>query len=1372
MTTVQFNISENFPNGLDTTQLLLEVNHANYDNNQLLGTQTSDGTLYMIFENIVGSSTIAYLENTIFPDHEIPDKPIYSDPDVFSNILYLEKAVANASLYRGSVTNTSGLTFRASGLEYIIRTSVYKISNKTITLDDADSTHPRIDIICANELSKLVKVTGTPASDPVEPDTPLNHIKLLSVRVENGATQPAITNTMIYSENVGVPSEWNGVASTARINLNNTLNVHSGSKSIAFTSVIPGDSITFTPLSSVVASDYSNIFLGLYITDPLYIDIMLTVFNNGKEISTVNLTSGIYGFSNDIIGEYQQIVIPMSDFMIQNKFDEIKITVNGENSSVSTFYMDKFCLQSGISYSNNTIVNTTGTVVHNNYSAVTNPSSTDDINSNYGIGSMWVNTIDTSTFQCVDNTASAAVWNKVTGFGNANYFDAYATMAINGITGSFIDIPLNAHRQTSVLFSHTLDTAPVTINESDTYLIISRVTTTSPGNNRITTSSRIQLDTGSGYSTISGSQTYMYNRNSSTGESTGTATVVLSLSAGDKLKLQVGRTGGSVDAGTVANASSLTIMSVKGSIGPIGPQGPAGGAQGPEGGTGPQGAVGNQGAAGSQGPQGAVGEQGAPGGSQGNDGPPGPTGAQGPEGPIGPTGIGGDIGNQTIIGPIAQGLNFPVIHVAPAGQSGFVDENTITAALARVASQGFTRATIHVHPGIYMFETLPLVVPGGVTIKGDKATSVFIVSPVPSAATVFHMRNDSSIEHMHITGFSSPGGTAVFFDSTDNDDYPTLYSGLALASGIRVTNCDTAFKIIPKSSNGTVSMFMLHESIVAASSISPPVTVNNAVSVSGGGRCHMSDFGTREFGNTKVGTGVSVTGTGSQLTMLTVVIRGCETGMYINDGGKLKVDGSPVRFCDTAVHVGPDGTNSIVRCTGVDIESDNGTDILIEPTAADIKFIFGSLNMDKIVNTYNIDYGTVANSEASGDAAIQFATELHVGTPQQPRESVFGGGDSYTQGMVVLRKQIASASTSGTDFDDITEVVRLFDDNTEDLFPNESENCCLYIGGPREFGGIKLMRGEIPAGMLDIDNSRVAVEYYDGSVWREVPRMATNSNTPYDSTVTQMFTDLYDSQQIRFGIRVGTTTSIFDDSFDDWSSLTINGHNKLWVRFRIKTASGLGGNGVPAIKQIKLHIDRYEINSDGYTERFGGVVKKLEWHWSQVSRTALFTSPTDIFLSDNIFVRLENCVFSSSGTNKVGFITELPPGMDTSKGIRFALDCTKSSVSTGNVGWTLYWDLTKQDSPLDLGSSPSDTERSLSFQQAINVGTNVQFEFGPVYLDISEFNTRPLTAEPYKFWFVLQRDNSISGNLFASITAINISGKYIEVFDGAHPQLF
>ena len=54
-----------------------------------------------------------------------------------------------------------------------------------------------------------------------------------------------------------------------------------------------------------------------------------------------------------------------------------------------------------------------GSVVKNNYAAVTNPTVTSDETEGYKVGSWWINLVEGSSFQCFDKTTGAAVWRAV-----------------------------------------------------------------------------------------------------------------------------------------------------------------------------------------------------------------------------------------------------------------------------------------------------------------------------------------------------------------------------------------------------------------------------------------------------------------------------------------------------------------------------------------------------------------------------------------------------------------------------------------------------------------------------------------------------------------------------------------------------------------------------------------------------------------------------------------------------------------------------------------------------------------------------------------------------------------------------------------------
>jgi hypothetical protein len=131
------------------------------------------------------------------------------------------------NLLRGdfAVTGTAGLAVEvAKGEAYVFNDSyiygtmdqrifsVASSATESVNIDSNNSGNPRIDIICIKvdtavppgvqgvNASSVVVVTGTPASSPVPPAVPDNHLLLAEVYVANGAS--AISNSDITDKRV------------------------------------------------------------------------------------------------------------------------------------------------------------------------------------------------------------------------------------------------------------------------------------------------------------------------------------------------------------------------------------------------------------------------------------------------------------------------------------------------------------------------------------------------------------------------------------------------------------------------------------------------------------------------------------------------------------------------------------------------------------------------------------------------------------------------------------------------------------------------------------------------------------------------------------------------------------------------------------------------------------------------------------------------------------------------------------------------------------------------------------------------------------------------------------------------------------------
>jgi hypothetical protein len=148
----------------------------------------------------------------------------------------------------------------------------------------------------------------------------------------------------------------------------------------------------------------------------------------------------------------------------------------------------------------------------------------------------------------------------------ATFYDAAGGDTIS-TTFSTINLDTTLTNSDNTLISLSAD--EVTVTEDGFYEISYQLTARLASGTRSGFNAKLQLDAGSGFNDVAGSQAYHYGRITSETQGTSAATVVLELSAGDVLRLQ-GR-GTSQSFTTIADATSLSITRVTSSTGGGGP---------------------------------------------------------------------------------------------------------------------------------------------------------------------------------------------------------------------------------------------------------------------------------------------------------------------------------------------------------------------------------------------------------------------------------------------------------------------------------------------------------------------------------------------------------------------------------------------------------------------------------------------------------------------------------------------------------------------------------------------------------------------------------------------------------------------------------
>jgi len=254
----------------------------------------------------------------------------------------------------GVVTWNSLLEFDVSAAIYCITNNTYNSASGTITLDAADPSLPRIDVIGVDTLGQIFKLTGTPAADPAVPQVdPSSQLYLTNVLVGAGATTPSgVSSVVLWNENIGSP-EYTGAYTGAVTNFDNTLNPYVGVKATdigAWNTTGARLGITYSGTAySTTTYNTLKFFIRLKSTLATTANIYVTLRSGGVSVTSPLLLSSLQGLNKSLTGVYQNISIPFTDFAstsFPSTIDGVRFTATGTNAN--GFYIDYMTLNGGV----------------------------------------------------------------------------------------------------------------------------------------------------------------------------------------------------------------------------------------------------------------------------------------------------------------------------------------------------------------------------------------------------------------------------------------------------------------------------------------------------------------------------------------------------------------------------------------------------------------------------------------------------------------------------------------------------------------------------------------------------------------------------------------------------------------------------------------------------------------------------------------------------------------------------------------------------------------------------------------------------------------------------------------------------------------
>ncbi len=399
-----------------------------------------------------------------------------------------------------------------------------------------------------------------------------------------------------------------------------------------------------------------------------------------------------------------------------------------------------------------------------------------------------------------------------------------------------------------------------------------------------------------------------------------------------------------------------------------------------------------------------------------------------------------------------------------------------------------------------------------------------------------------------------------------------------------------------------------------------------------------------------------------------------------------------------------------------------------------------------------------------GDEGQRIFGELGVGRPERGTESVFGEGDSYTRGMLVYTENTSSA------FVDVSADARSASGSTFTFTGTAADNA-IYIASSLssadvlEHYGIKTSTTTACV----IGSGEIVAEYWTGAAWTEFNAMETDSSGQYLPNAKNYFQET-GSHQTRYSIELS-------DAWTKNDPMSL-GTDYYWVRFRIETAV----TTAPIFEQFKLHTNRAEINSDGFTEGFGSGRSIGTLPWSTANLQAWASSPTnqDLYTLNSTdgsdydlgVGRIENELVTGI-TDKISFGGLVPLDIDTSSPVRIEVYWVCNNATAGDI----YWKTSKGSTSVgdsvgfDTGTAPTtiDGYEITSTIEAVGASENYELKRTVFEFDVSEIISRYADGSSDVLTIAIIRDGADESDTYAGNVAIyEIRGTYVKCFDGGH----
>jgi len=519
-----------------------------------------------------------------------------------------------------------------------------------------------------------------------------------------------------------------------------------------------------------------------------------------------------------------------------------------------------------------------------------------------------------------------------------------------------------------------------------------------------------------------------------------------------------------------------------------------------------------------------------------------------------------------------------------------------------------------------------------------------------------------------------------------------------------------------KPSNNSADFITLGiESEIKGCKITPPTSANGVVLSGENGRVKDSSV------NGACTCAISIDALGCVVRDVDLV--SATKGLCVNNGGSLIFDALGAALCTTALETS--GNASIVGSGFAAISCTTDLRTLGTSTVELAGSKISTAKLD-IVDWDNIKMS--ANSDQEDDEALVNLQELQVGAAEKGYETVLGEGDSYTRGMLCYTE------TPGGVFTDRSEAAKSASGSTVQFDGVAADNS-IYLASTLNNGVDYLKffgnKTKIDTAIV-LGGGEIVIEYWNGAAWQEVNGFETDAGDRYYPHAKNYFQDL-GSHQIRYDISLTIDTWTANDPM----SL---GTDYYWLRYRIKTAITTS----PIIEQFKLHTNRFEINADGFEEKFGKCrsTKQLNLSLAEGKPFEGSMQSETLYISQDIGFGGVNNKFTATG-DKTGVGGFLAQDLDTSCPVKIIWTGRASLSET--IEWTVRWGWVQEGDPLTTTEPGAITNsRSTTVSKALTAN---QMSIIQASIDVSEMLSRRVAAFGDQIWISIQP--STMGGQFA-----------------------